>query len=340
MTKRFIALTVCFLIITASMVYTAAVNIESPKDLTVEVKSNEDGIPYFELKFSVPEAVKNILENSSKDEEVVFYMAEYQIGSGEWQQTGSVDASNGNTITINPEDMGINGNIDIKANVYNFRVKADYFHYEVNDEHGNRVATDTSSSPYSNIASTAIKGFQKSYKDASEWAVPELDKADEYGFITDKIKDKMNGPITREEFAEVAIKLYEKMFGKEASYQDTTAFNDTKNPEIYKAFELGIVNGVGNNKFAPNELTNREQVAAMMNRAVKVVKPSADFSTNGIEKFTDEKQISPWALDPVKFMNKNGFIKGVGGGNIAPKGTTTREQAVIMVVRVYEKYGK
>ena len=47
------------------------------------------------------------------------------------------------------------------------------------------------------------------YKNASTWAVAELDKVAEYGFITDNIKDKMNGPITREEFCEVAIKLYE-----------------------------------------------------------------------------------------------------------------------------------
>ena len=56
------------------------------------------------------------------------------------------------------------------------------------------------------------------YKGASTWAVPELDKADGYGLITDKIKDNMSVPITREEFAEIAVRLYEINTGKAAIY--------------------------------------------------------------------------------------------------------------------------
>lgn len=52
----------------------------------------------------------------------------------------------------------------------------------------------------------------------------------------------MSAPITREEFCEVAVRLYEKSTGKEATYNDSSAFSDTKNPEIFKAYELGIVN--------------------------------------------------------------------------------------------------
>ena len=34
------------------------------------------------------------------------------------------------------------------------------------------------------------------------------------------------------------------------------------------------------------------------------------------------------------------WVDKVGDGRVDPKGTTTREQAVIMVVRTYEKYEK
>lgn len=193
------------------------------------------------------------------------------------------------------------------------------------------------------IAFLPFNGFAEAsdnpYKGASSWAVAELDKAVGYGFITDKIKDKMSAPITREEFAEIAVRLYEKYSGLEAQCADANTFTDTKNPEILKAFKLKIVNGTDMNKglFSPNQLTNREQVATMVYRAVKAMKPDAGFSTDAAPEFSDEKQISSWAVESVRFMNSNGFIKG-SGGRFDPKGDCTREMAVIIVKRVYEKY--
>ncbi len=177
------------------------------------------------------------------------------------------------------------------------------------------------------------------YKGASSWAVTELDRAAEYGFITDKIKDNMNASITREEFAEIAVRLYEKYTGNSAPYSDMSVFVDTKNPEIFKAYSLKIVNGTDLKRglFSPDRLISREQVAVMMFRAVNAIEPDTDFSTAEVGEFRDEKDISGWALESVRFMNKNGFLKGEDG-KINPQGTCTREMAVLIATRVYEKY--
>lgn len=338
MIKRMIIIILCLLLVMTGMVYAQTVNSQSmaaPRNLTVELKNHEDGYPYFQLNFITPSAVNSLAEEIGEDGEL-FYELEYKVGDGNWEPAGPVHSSVGTYIIMSPDDLGLDADIDIKANIYSFRLKFALYLSEIADEHENRVYTDTIYSPLSNVASIGIEAYQRIYKDASPWAEAELDKAAEYGFITDKIKDKMNGPITREELSEVIIKLYEKMIGP-ATYKDMSAFTDTQNPEIYKAYELGIVNGVGNSKFAPKELTNREQVSAMMYRAVTAVKPNADLSIDGAENFSDEELISSWALQSVKFMNKNGFLKG-SNGMVDPKGTTTREQAVLMVVRVYEKY--
>jgi len=312
--------------------------IEAPQNLTVEIKTEEDGYPYFLLNMQVPASVVELQEVISGTDSRLFYEPEYKVGNDEWRLTGGILLPAEPTIRMYPLDMGLDKDIDIKANVYHFRVRFGYYTVAGTDEYGNRIAADPVYSAYSNVASTAIAAYQKKYEGASAWASTELDKAAEYGFITDKIKDKMNAPITREELCEVIMKLYEKIIG-EAKYSDVSAFSDTQNPEIYKAYELGIVNGVGNGKFAPKDLTNREQVAAMMYRAVKAINPNSDFGTEGAEKFSDEKLISSWALEPVKFMCKNGLIRG-SNGYVDPKGTTTREQAVIIVLRTYEKFNK
>jgi len=339
MMKKIICIAVCLIMVLSGIAYAepAVTSIEAPKNLTVEIFNNEEGVPCFRLKLQVPESVKSLGDNLTEDKGQLFYEFEYKVGNEDWRSAGGVQYGVEPVFVISPEDVGVGGNVDIKANVYQFRVRFGYYTYDI-DKNENRIARDPIFSPFSNIASTGINAYQKTYKEASTWAVPELDRALEYGFITDRIIDNMSRPITREELCEVIIKLYEKMIGS-AKYSSTSAFVDTKNPEIYKAYELGIVNGVGDNKFAPNDLTNREQVATMMYRAAKVVKPDADFSIAGAENFNDENSISSWALEAVKFMSKNGLMKG-SNGYINPKDTTTREQAVLIIVRIYEKYTK
>ncbi|MDF2890385.1 MAG: hypothetical protein K0R80_752 [Clostridia bacterium] len=200
-------------------------------------------------------------------------------------------------------------------------------------------------SPFSNV----ISHNMPSWSDASTWATPELKKADEAGLIPDILKgENMTKPITREEFAELAVKLYEKTTGKTAEVVSPNPFTDTKNSEILKAFKLGVTTGTSATTFAPKELTNREQVATMLSRAIRVMAPGGDFSTAGAPTFSDQKDISSWALEHVKFMSKAGIVKGTNG-KFMPKAatsaqaaagyaTTTREQAIAMSVRSYEQF--
>jgi hypothetical protein len=175
------------------------------------------------------------------------------------------------------------------------------------------------------------------YENASEWAIPELYKALIYGFITNRINDNMKDSITREEFCEVAVTLFEKLTGETATY-GKNHFTDTTNPEIFKAFEIGIVNGVGNGKFAPNNLVTRQEISVMLYRVIVLCEENPDFSFDDVPKFKDEDQIASWSITPMRFMYKNGIIKGTGDGTMDPLGNTSREQAVLLVVRTYEKY--
>ena len=177
------------------------------------------------------------------------------------------------------------------------------------------------------------------YKGASSWAIAELNEAEKHGLITDKIKEKMNSPITRGEFAELAVRLYEVTTGKKAVYGVSDEFSDTENVEIFKAYNLQIVKGtnIKENLFSPDYKTDREQVAAMLYRTIKAIKADEDFSTDGVAKFLDEKEVSSWAMDSLKYMNKHGYLLG-SEGKIKPKDLSTREMAVLIANRIYKKY--
>jgi len=199
-------------------------------------------------------------------------------------------------------------------------------------------------SPFSNVYSQNMPAWSG----ASAWASAELQKADGYDLIPDILNGAdMTKPITREEFAALALKLYEKVTGKAAAEASSNPFTDTSNPEVLKAYQLGITTGTSSTTFEPKDLTNREQVATMLSRAIRIMAPDADFSTDGAPTFTDSADISSWALEHVKFMSKAGIIKGTNG-KFMPRATTTaqeasgyavttREQAIAMSVRIFEQ---
>ena len=200
-------------------------------------------------------------------------------------------------------------------------------------------------SPFSNVYSQGMPAWSG----ASAWASAELQKADQYDLIPDILNGAdMTKPITREEFAALALKLYENVTDKAAPAASSNPFTDTTNPEVLKAYQLGITTGTSSTTFDPKDLTNREQVATMLSRSIRIMAPDADFSTDGAPAFTDSADISSWALEHVKFMSKAGIIKGTNG-KFMPRATTsaqeasgyavtTREQAVAMSVRIFEQY--
>lgn len=186
------------------------------------------------------------------------------------------------------------------------------------------------------------------YTNASTWAEPELKKANTLGLIPTILKGTdMTKSITREEFCELAVLLYEKMTGTTVSPTSPNPFTDTTNSQILKAYKLGITTGTSATTFSPETLINREQCATMLFRAIKAIAPNADYNISGVNDFPDQKDISPWAVEGTKYMSKLGIIKGDTAGNFMPKASTeaqiltgygmaTREAAILMTVRTYD----
>lgn len=195
---------------------------------------------------------------------------------------------------------------------------------------------------------------------ASEWAVAELERAEELGLIPDCLEGAdLTADITRAEFAAVAVKVYEALSGTAAIPIVNNPFTDCSDVEVLKAYNIGAVNGTSATTYDPDALLNREQAATMLTRVFKKV-TLAGWSLAADSQFTlpytkpaafaDDKDISAWAKDSVYFMAANGIINGVGNNKFAPKNVTTeeqatgyanatREQALLIAVRMVENLG-
>lgn len=195
------------------------------------------------------------------------------------------------------------------------------------------------------------------WSDASSWAIPELQKAADLGLIPDiLIGADMKKPITRREFAAICVKVYENLGNTKAQPVAENPFTDCDDPEVLKAYKLGVTNGTSKTTFSPDMVLDREQAATMLTRAYKVVtmdgwtlETDSKFPLE-YEKppaFADDDLISSWAKDSVYFMAANNIIKGVSDNKFAPRNTTsaeeatgyanaTREQALLIAARMVE----
>jgi len=169
------------------------------------------------------------------------------------------------------------------------------------------------------------------------WGIDQVNKAKEYNLINDINYECLNEYITREEVCELIVNLYEAMTEKEVVLPSINKFIDTESEEVLKANALGIVNGIKETQFSPKSNVSKEEMATMIYRTLKLV--DEDIVKGKFQiTFSDEGEISKWARDAVGFLGSCDILSGVGSNRLDPKSSVTKEQAIILVKRVYERF--
>jgi hypothetical protein len=173
------------------------------------------------------------------------------------------------------------------------------------------------------------------YPNASNWALVELSMADDDGFVTESINSDFSKDITREGFCEIAVILYDRLGGTQ-ELETYNPFTDTTNPIIIKAYNAGIINGVGNNLFAPDANLSRQELCVMIIRAMKAsgIRFGDDHEYTYQQNYTDEDSISSWATTEVRVMNDFKIMNGTGD-RLEPLASLSVEQAIIMLERTF-----
>ena len=101
------------------------------------------------------------------------------------------------------------------------------------------------------------------------------------------------------------------------------------------AAEKGIVKGMGDGIFAPNNSITREQIALILYNYVKTEKISLLGQSN-LETFSDRTSVSAWALEAMQWAVGTGLIGGKGDGILDPLGNATRAEIATVLKRFVE----
>jgi hypothetical protein len=107
--------------------------------------------------------------------------------------------------------------------------------------------------------------------------------------------------------------------------------------EVEAAAKAGIVGGIGDNKFAPEAEITREQIAAMIYKALEHKQGKTALIPNMM--FTDGSAVSDYAKNAVAVVAHKGIVKG-SDNKFMPKQNATREQVAVMIYRLLETLGE
>ena len=141
--------------------------------------------------------------------------------------------------------------------------------------------------------------------------------------------------LTRAQFLTMLSKT---TYGLDVTQSTPAGFTDTPAEEWYYhyvnwGFENGIVKGITDTSFAPNDCITREQMAIMLGNFMKY-SGMKQPETAAPVSFTDASLISPWAADSVNLIVASGIMSGYPEGNYEPQGKATRAQAATVVYKL------
>lgn len=168
-----------------------------------------------------------------------------------------------------------------------------------------------------------------------EWAVDLVNEAIAMNLMPNQLKGKdLRRPITRLQFAALAVRLYEAMGGAVVDAPDDTPFTDTTAPEASKAWALGITAGTSATTFSPSQTISREQAAVMLSAVYRKLGGQVDGQGT---TFADDNSISSWAKSSVYFMARHGILVGTGNNCFSPQRSAQSQSCLIMALGMFQK---
>lgn len=174
----------------------------------------------------------------------------------------------------------------------------------------------------------------------SAWAQKSVDAARAAGIVPAQVNSAFDTAITREDFCSLAAAVYrawEKKDALTAYTSSSVSFSDTDNADVLLCASAGVVNGVGNGKFAPQKNITRQEAASMLYRLAALNKNTKDDEATSLPHiFADSAKIQSWAWKNVDWVYRQGIMNGMGENTFAPNGEYTREQSIVTALRLYD----
>ncbi|UYZ24497.1 S-layer homology domain-containing protein [Mesobacillus jeotgali] len=212
------------------------------------------------------------------------------------------------------------------------------------DYEGGKVTGDTFTFKTHQTGKFAVYENSKTFKDVkTHWAKDEIEVLASREIIKGKTDELFahGESVTRAQFAVLVARALNLQTAEyQGTFKDVPAGLSWAALEIEAANRAGIISGMGNGKFAPNEKITREQMAAMVIRAIQYKDASLLEGVKAPASFKDNKKISSFAKDYVAQAAALKLVNGYADQIFAPKADTTRAQSAVILYRLLDALGE
>ncbi|WP_339250308.1 S8 family serine peptidase [Paenibacillus sp. FSL P2-0136] len=122
-------------------------------------------------------------------------------------------------------------------------------------------------------------------------------------------------------------------------------FSDVKSTDWYAkdvaaASKSGLILGIGNGKFAPTQKVTRQELAVILDRALKLTGTELKAVANpSFTTYSDSAKVAPYAKDSLQALTKAGIFASETGIAFNPTAPATRETAAAALYELLSKIG-
>ncbi len=166
--------------------------------------------------------------------------------------------------------------------------------------------------------------------DGYEWAAEAVKEMIDSNAMSATGLFRPGDAITRGEFAGLLIRTLGFSGEQGENFADVSAdYAYAKEIAIGRA--AGVLNGLGDNLYAPDTAITRQDIMTIILRSLEAMDKTAE---KGEITFRDASEVSGYALPAVSAMAKAGVVVGNEAGYFMPLANTTRAEAAVIFHRV------
>ncbi|HHT62179.1 MAG TPA: S-layer homology domain-containing protein [Clostridia bacterium] len=158
--------------------------------------------------------------------------------------------------------------------------------------------------------------------------------------VTGDKKFYPNREITRAEFAVFLVRTLGLEYNNGPNKFQDVGPNQPYYQEVLAAANSGIVAGVTEDKFHPDVKITRQEIAAMLARALKHGGLAVNANKDVLDQFNDEGKIASWAVNSCAQVVSSGLMSGRSNSMFEPKSFTSRAEALVLLHRLENKLNK
>jgi hypothetical protein len=303
---------------------------------------NEENNLKFNIKRLPASEARPLAAKLSQEIKVVGDVFELNVKNTDNKQDTDISLNNPITAALSYENYEIAPDDEHRLAVFMYNESTNTW-----DLVGGKVNKDSKTVEWkaNHFSKYAVMLVNKTFTDITDhWAKQDIEYLVARGLVNG-VNEKNFEPmrqITRAEFTKMLVKV----LNIDTASETEPIFADVPVETWYSryvsaAFNAGLVNGVSSTHFEPNRNISRQEMAAMIVRALNYKGIDTEVTEEALNqllsKYKDSSQIADWAKKSLAVAIDSGIIGGRTEDSLAPTENTVRAEAAVMIKRLFDK---